>query len=211
MSEALGKKIVNFAQSKVGRQVGTGECFDLAAQVLKSAGAKSADSFGKVPPDADYVWGDPVTVDKTLARDIIQFRDCKGDVTKEKEISLAFPGGEKLTYYENLSGSGIISYKHHTAVASAAIMQGSLSVLEQNVDRTGNGILEQIVRPRELYLKSRPVRVVRLRKKTTINQTWAKGVKRSITNPAQKKFIDDLVKNYGGRAFNAKIETTVKA
>lgn len=42
-----------------GTKVGSGECFDLADQALKDAGAKSAGDYGPVTPESDYRWGKP--------------------------------------------------------------------------------------------------------------------------------------------------------
>jgi gamma-glutamylcyclotransferase (GGCT)/AIG2-like uncharacterized protein YtfP len=210
MSEALRKNIVTYAQAQNGKKVGSGECFDLADQALRDAGAKSAADFGKVTQDADYVWGDPVTIDKTLAGDIIQFRNYASDVTHEKEISLAFPGGEQLTYYQMQPDANQIGYKHHTSVASTAINQGALTVLEQNVDRTGNGVKERIVRSRQLYLKSRPAKSTKSTARVTINRSWGDSIKKDMTNPADKKSIDALVSKYQGKVLTANVTTTFK-
>ncbi len=210
MGDSIQSKVVSFSKSKVGQKVGTGECFDLADQALKHAGAKSAEDYGKVTANADYVWGSKVAVEKALAGDVIQFRNYKSDVTKEKAVSLVFSGGEEITYYQNLPGAAIIGYDHHTSVASTAIVRGSLTVLEQNVDRTGNGTKEKIVRARELYLKSQPKKVVKSSERITITVSWGAGVKKTMTNAAHKKFIDDLVKKYKSKVLTAKVATTTE-
>ena len=49
---SLNDQVKNGAYNKMGQQVGDGECFALADQALKSAGAKSAADFGAVTADA---------------------------------------------------------------------------------------------------------------------------------------------------------------
>ena len=211
MSESLRKSIVKYAQAQVGKKVKSGECFDLADhQALKKAGAKSAADYGTVTATADYVWGNGVTIEKTLSGDIIQFRDYSGDVTHEKAISITFSGGEQLTYYHMMPDAQVISYKYHTSVASTAINQGSLNVLEQNVDRTGNGVKEKIVRSRPVYLKSRPSKTTKSTERITINRSWGDGIKKDMTRADSKKAIDDLVKKYQGKTVNASAVTTFK-
>jgi hypothetical protein len=52
----LGDAVSNFPQSKLGTEVGGGECTDLVDAALKAAGAEPGDK--SVDP---YVWGDEVT------------------------------------------------------------------------------------------------------------------------------------------------------
>ena len=55
----LGDQVVAFARGKIGQCVGNGECFDLADQALRSAGAKSAADFGKRPVSTFLLSGMP--------------------------------------------------------------------------------------------------------------------------------------------------------
>ena len=76
MSETTSQKVVNWARAQLGKQVRTGECWDLADSALKQAGAKSSGDLGPMDADADYVWGDEVTDLKDVQPgDILQFRD----------------------------------------------------------------------------------------------------------------------------------------
>jgi hypothetical protein len=47
----LGTQVVQFAQARRRRRVGDGECFALADQALRHAGAKSASDFGTITAD----------------------------------------------------------------------------------------------------------------------------------------------------------------
>ena len=62
----LNKEIIEFTTSKIGKKVGSGECWDLAAEALDYAGAKWKRS---------YVYGRKVDLseEKVLPGDIIQF------------------------------------------------------------------------------------------------------------------------------------------
>ena len=87
------EKIVAFAKGKLGEQVGNGECWTLAHEAVKAAGAKSSGAYKDSPAKGDYVWGKLVygvgikdgklyeenTTDKLKPEpgDIIQFRDAK--------------------------------------------------------------------------------------------------------------------------------------
>ncbi|HET9954420.1 MAG TPA: hypothetical protein VFQ61_07945 [Polyangiaceae bacterium] len=58
--QTVNQKIQAFASSRVGQQVGDGECWTLAEQALAAAGAKTSNEImgaANVTPDADYVWG----------------------------------------------------------------------------------------------------------------------------------------------------------
>ena len=75
--QTIGQKVVIYASGKLGRTEGSGECYDLANAALAQANAKSAPDYGKITPDADYVWGDPVELAAVREGDILQFRNHK--------------------------------------------------------------------------------------------------------------------------------------
>jgi CHAP domain-containing protein len=116
-SGVSGDQVVSFARNRMGQRVGSGECFDLADQALRNAGAKSAADFGTVAPDADYVWGSSVGLSDVRPGDIIQFRDYRYDRTIETET------GVDTNFQER---------PHHTAIVERVDGQGALTVLEQN-------------------------------------------------------------------------------
>ena len=113
----LGEKVVNFARRRVGERVGSGECFDLADQALRSNGGKSAADFGSVAKDADYVWGTSASPSDARPGDIIQFRDYRYDRTIETSTR------EDTDFQER---------PHHTAIVERVDGAGAITVLEQN-------------------------------------------------------------------------------
>ena len=125
----LGEQVVNFARGKIGQRVGQGECFDLANQALRSAGAKSAADFGSVAKDADYVWGSPVSQSDARPGDVIQFRDYRYDRTVETATR------EDTDFQER---------PHHTAIVERVEGNGAITVLEQNAPDGSPGQRSQL-------------------------------------------------------------------
>lgn len=132
----VNSKVLQFAKSKLGKKVGSGECFDLADQALQKAGAKTASDYGKVTATADYVWGKRVDLSQVRPGDIIQFRNYK---MKVKTTTDEWISEEEQTR------------PHHTAVVEAVGSDGLLTILEQNVG-TGGG--RRTVQSNELYFRS---------------------------------------------------------
>jgi hypothetical protein len=125
----LGDQVVAFAREKLGQSVGNGECFDLADQALRSAGAKSAADFGTVTPNADYVWGTAVSLADVQPGDIIQFRNYRYDRT------IATDTRTDTDFQER---------PHHTAIVERVDGQGAITVLEQNVPDGSAGQRSQL-------------------------------------------------------------------
>lgn len=128
---SLRQNILNFARPKRGHRVGDGQCWTFVETALRTAGAKTSnDVMGpeNVVDDADYVWGDPVTLASLQPGDIIQFRDYSYTSTGD-------------------DGSITVERPHHTAIVSAVGANGQVTVLEQNIDDT------QVVRQNTLYLR----------------------------------------------------------
>jgi len=141
------QKIVVWAQGRVGRQVGKGECWDLAEQALAHAGAKTSTDLsanGQVGDDEDYVWGDVKSdVKDAVAGDIIQMRDYVVTTTTETEYT--FDDGTVDTDTQAAS----VERPHHTAVVVAGPDQnGVIKTLEQNVKPSG-----KVVQNKKLYTR----------------------------------------------------------
>ena len=67
----LNTKVLEFARSRLGQQVGRGECWDLAYQALNAAGAK-------LPGTGGYGWTQfGLAVPTAIPGDIIQFENVK--------------------------------------------------------------------------------------------------------------------------------------
>jgi hypothetical protein len=103
---------------KVGQEaVGNGECFTLVDEALKAVGCKSAEDFGTVTEDADYVWGNRVALSQVRPGDVLQFRNH--DVTVKRVTKT---GWNEQSYHRD----------HHTAVVVAVNADGGVTVVEQN-------------------------------------------------------------------------------
>ncbi len=82
----LNASVLQFAQQNLGKQVGNGECWTLAAAALESAGAQ--------PPD-HYVFGKELSSKEAwLPGDIMQFKSChfeESSPTSWSEFDLGWP------------------------------------------------------------------------------------------------------------------------
>src|ERR1700754_2264222 len=75
----LNKKIISFVKTKIGKKVGRGECWDLAAEALNTNGAKW---------DGDYGFGREINLKKECVYpgDIMQFTNVSVKYEKDKTI-----------------------------------------------------------------------------------------------------------------------------
>jgi hypothetical protein len=114
--------VVGFAKRKLTHHVGDHECFALADQALRAAGAFSAADFGQITGDADYIWGTQIQLDALQPGDIVQFRDYK----YERKVTVDNSDGSSKwnTHSEERP--------HHTAVVETVDGDGAATVLEQN-------------------------------------------------------------------------------
>jgi len=136
----LNQKVVIWARGKRGRKVGRGECWDLADQALRHAGASSSTTTGE---DDDYIWGNVVGTKDLLPGDILQLRDWV-IVTKTRRRITFLEGGGFLDTFEERAQRG-----HHTAIVDSVIGDGQVNVLEQHVKPLG-----KVVQRHLLYLRS---------------------------------------------------------
>src|SRR5215510_5626926 len=74
---SIADQIISYPRQRYNQRVGDGECFTLVNQALRNAGAHSADHFGQVTPDADYVWGTSIALADVRPGDVIQFRNYR--------------------------------------------------------------------------------------------------------------------------------------
>lgn len=119
---SIGEQVVGYARNRRGQVVGDGECFTLADNALRNAGARSAADYGTVTPDADYVWGSAVALSDLRPGDIIQFRNYRYD--REVETSHSDGSSETNTDFQERP--------HHTAIVERVGANGAVTVLEQN-------------------------------------------------------------------------------
>lgn len=122
--DAPNEKVVAFVKSQLGKQVGDGECWALANEAVKSAGAKSSFHFKDAPNRGDYVWGDLAfgldakgetgALKDVKPGDVVQFRDAK------------FSGKQG-------NGTYTMTASHHTAIVlKADTAARRITVLHQN-------------------------------------------------------------------------------
>ena len=164
----INQTVHNYANTRVGTQVGNGECFTLADLALRQAGAKSASDYGRITSVADYQWGNVVNIGAAIRGDIIQFRNYRVTVTTITVTRTDTRGGgfseDTNTQIETQSRG------HHTAIVDSISANGVISVLEQNV---GTGVNRRKVQRNMLYFQSysAPARVARRgNTTTTVNQ-----------------------------------------
>lgn len=119
---AINEDIIDYIRQQENAQVGEGECWDLAEEALKDAGAKTSNDYGKVTATADYKWGTPVNISQVMAGDIIQFKNFSYKLKKIKDDG---------SWRENTFNT-----PHHTAIVYSVIDRGKgiMEVFEQNVE-----------------------------------------------------------------------------
>jgi hypothetical protein len=124
-SASIAQEVMAFITQRMGTRHGDGECYTLADDALKKAGAKSAADYGKITEDADYVWGTAVKLTEVKAGDFVQFRNYR----YERTIKTTNPDG---SWSEKDDKKG---RPHHTAIVEQVNGDGSLVVLEQNAPK----------------------------------------------------------------------------
>lgn len=124
----LNQRIVSYAQSKLGTKVGNGECWTLANNALRAAGAVTPSGSGA----SLYVWGRIVAQSRLAAGNIIQFSNY--------QLRIDNPDGSWRTLTRGAP--------RHTAIVESVGSNGAVVVLEANVDASKK------VRRTTLYLRS---------------------------------------------------------
>jgi hypothetical protein len=136
MADTLNQKVAHWSAGKVGQQLGRGECWDLANQALKAAGASSSTTTGA---DDDYVWGTAVTLNQVLPGDILQFRDYSVKTTTTTRSTF-----DDDSWLEETK-TDTEEREHHTAVVSRALSPFALEILEQNAPPTGRRVQRHVL------------------------------------------------------------------
>jgi hypothetical protein len=105
--DALNQAVLKFAAAQVGKKVGNGECWTLAAEALKAAGAKHA---------RGYTYGHKLAAgDPVKPGDIMQFTSAR----------FAGKSGRR-------TWSMSLGFPNHTAVVKAVLGPGRYQILQQN-------------------------------------------------------------------------------
>lgn len=110
----LNKKIIEFVNSSLGKQVAAGECWDVAAQALNKAGAKW---------DGNYNFGKVVDYKKTCI--------YPGDIVQFEGVELKY-NIEDIFYVEKLT--------HHTAIIYNVKGKGDFVIADQNTKFSGKKV-----------------------------------------------------------------------
>lgn len=148
---SLGQQVHSWARNRLGQQVGDGECFALADSALRAAGARTAEDYGRVTPDADYRWGDAIALAQVQAGDVLQFRNSSFTVrVVVTRVRTLRDGSTEESEEENYQ---TYERPHHTAIVSGRLGGGRLQVLEQNAPSPG-GEAERVVRQNEIHTAS---------------------------------------------------------
>jgi hypothetical protein len=175
--------------------VGSGECYDLADQVLRDAGAKSAPDFQKVTKsrDQDYKWGTPIDPKDAKPGDILQFRDhqiVKEVVTK---TTRTYPDGHST---QSVDKSSTPQHRgQHTSVVLSNDGDGKMTVAEQHVLDHDTGKLSSTVRKNDLYTKDTSWKAtktrmdgnVQVKEETTVNVTVTGTIRAYRPQPKNDK------------------------
>jgi hypothetical protein len=132
---SMPDKIVEFARSKVGQQVGDGECTALAAAALRHAGAR-------LHRPAGGSWGEEVaSLRDVRPGDVLQFENA---VFVQQRL---LENGGLLTT--------TASYGHHTAIVASVRKRGPrpiLVILHQNVSVSGSDDDRRVVQQATINL-----------------------------------------------------------
>lgn len=117
-TKTVSQRVVEYAQNRIGHKVGTGECWDLAFEALKHAGAKTPWDLNQT-----YVWGTEIArVVDVQPGDILQFEGVKIEwswVTSKKNVTTT----QTQTY----------TFAHHTAIVEKVDSGTFVTLLHSNV------------------------------------------------------------------------------
>lgn len=144
----INQNVIAWARGRMGQQVGHGECWDLADQALRKAGAHSSNS---TEADADYEWGAEIRVSDATPGDVLQFRDYT--VTTTTTISKKFTDGAEQIDTEEQT----LERPHHTALVDSNPGNGWISILEQNVPPKGKRVQKLKLATRSMTIPPKSV------------------------------------------------------
>lgn len=114
----LNQKVLQYARDNLGKKIGDGECATLAAEALRTAGAKRMTTS----PAGEYIWGELVrtvtprenVTGAVQPGDLLQFRDA---------VVTGRVGRNTITW----------TYSHHTAIVAEVKKDGAVvEILHQN-------------------------------------------------------------------------------
>jgi hypothetical protein len=123
-------QIIKFCRENMGKQVGNGQCTELAKHAFRVAGAQSRQKNPDFPDKGDYVWGESIACLETTGRGLKETGNLKdiqpGDVIQFRDVQM---NGKKPIG----RGHYTKSFTHHTAVVSEVENRGRIvKVYHQN-------------------------------------------------------------------------------
>lgn len=166
---SIAAKVTEFARAHLRHRVGSGECYDLADHALKKAGAKSANAYGEITDDADYVWGKEIPVATAQAGDILQFRNHSITVTTETVTRDTASNGA-WTERDHTTKQPY-SRGHHTAIVKRNLGGGRLQIYEQHVKPLGSVVQEHTLWTASSVQPPQQKRVVKHTAKGPVTET----------------------------------------
>lgn len=136
----LSERLREAAEARVGRRAVTSrfgiDCFALVDTLLRSLGAQTAhDGDVAVTRNADYDWGDGITLDSIRPGDIVQLRNHIVTTYRYQWVNGAWFEVEMREQRR----------PHHTAIIVEVRRDGSVAVVEQNVRPNPNRVSRNVI------------------------------------------------------------------
>jgi hypothetical protein len=116
----INDRMISFLVSRVGQQIGGGECAHVATEALRASGARFIPRPELVP--GDYIWGNRVKVITTNGG------------WRDSAPTLRARPGDILQYYNARFSNGMWASQHTAIVATVDAQGRPTSVFEQNVN-----------------------------------------------------------------------------
>jgi hypothetical protein len=110
----LNKKIIEIVKASIGKKIGQGECWDVAAEALNKTGAKW---------DGNYKFGKEIDYKKACV--------YPGDIVQFEGVELKY-NIEDAFYIEKLT--------HHTAIIYSVKSKGDFIIADQNTKHSGKKV-----------------------------------------------------------------------
>jgi predicted YcjX-like family ATPase len=115
----INQRIIQYVKGVIGKQVNSGECWDLADVALTKSGAK----FDKSSEKTLYIFGEEYDPRK---EDIFP-----GDIIQFEKIVVKYQEGNRIMTE---------SFTHHTAIVYEVLTHREIRLAHQNTSRTGKKV-----------------------------------------------------------------------
>jgi hypothetical protein len=115
----INQRIIQYVQGVVGKQVGRGECWDLADEALTKSGAR----FDKSSEKTLYIFGEEYNPQKQII--------LPGDIIQFQKVVVKYQEGNMIMTE---------SFTHHTAIVYEVNNNHQIRLAHQNTSRTGKKV-----------------------------------------------------------------------